>query len=110
MKPKLKPPGTERLKLKCDTLLSTSAVKFNLRRYTEDAPAPKRRLTGGASYMSSGNGVDDRDRQSYQPTTDGDGDVNMGGGGGRGGGGWGGGYAPAEATPRPTVGRCRLTL
>jgi len=35
MKPKLKPPGTKRLKLKCDILLSTSAFKFNLRRYTK---------------------------------------------------------------------------
>ena len=35
MKPKLKPPGTKRLRLKCDILLSTSAFKFNLRRYTE---------------------------------------------------------------------------
>jgi len=34
LKPKLKPPGTRRLKLKCDTLLSTSAFKFYLRRYT----------------------------------------------------------------------------
>ena len=34
MKPKLKPPGTKRLKLKCDILLSTSAFNFNLRRYT----------------------------------------------------------------------------
>jgi hypothetical protein len=34
MKPKLKAPGTERLKLKCDILLSTSAFKFLLRRYT----------------------------------------------------------------------------
>ena len=34
MKPKLKPPGTNRLKLKCDILLSTSAFKVNLRRYT----------------------------------------------------------------------------
>jgi hypothetical protein len=34
MKPELKPPGTKRLKLKCDILLSTSAFKFNLRRYT----------------------------------------------------------------------------
>ena len=33
MKPKLKPPGNKRLKLKCDLLLSTSAFKFNLRRY-----------------------------------------------------------------------------
>ena len=34
MKPKLKPPGTTRLKLKCDELLPNSAFKFNLRRYT----------------------------------------------------------------------------
>jgi len=33
VKPKLKPPGRERLKLKCDVLLSTFAFKFNLRRY-----------------------------------------------------------------------------
>ena len=33
IKPKLKPPGSERLKLECDTLLSTFAFKFNLRRY-----------------------------------------------------------------------------
>jgi hypothetical protein len=31
---KLKPPGTKRLKLNSDTLLSASAFKFNLRRYT----------------------------------------------------------------------------
>ena len=35
IKPKLKPPGTKRLKPKRDMLLSTSAVKFNLRRYVE---------------------------------------------------------------------------
>jgi len=34
IKPKLEPPGTKRLKLKCDILLSTSAFKFNLRRYS----------------------------------------------------------------------------
>jgi len=33
MKPKLKPPRCMRLKLKCDILLSTSAFKFNWRRY-----------------------------------------------------------------------------
>ena len=33
MKPKLKPPGTKRLKLKCDVLLSNFAFKFNLRHY-----------------------------------------------------------------------------
>ena len=38
IKPKWKAPGTgtKRLKLNCDTLLSTSAFKFNLRRYTTD--------------------------------------------------------------------------
>ena len=36
MKPKLKPPGTKRLKLKCDILLSTSAFRFNLRCYIMD--------------------------------------------------------------------------
>ena len=35
MKPKLKPPGTQRLTLKCDILLSNCAFKFNLRRYTK---------------------------------------------------------------------------
>jgi glyoxylase-like metal-dependent hydrolase (beta-lactamase superfamily II) len=33
MRPKLKPRESERLKLKCDVLLSTSAFKFYLRRY-----------------------------------------------------------------------------
>ena len=35
VKPTLKPPGTKRLKLNCDVLLSTSAFKLNLRRYAE---------------------------------------------------------------------------
>jgi hypothetical protein len=34
IKPKLKPPGTKRLKLNCDEPLSSFAFKFNLRRYT----------------------------------------------------------------------------
>ena len=34
MKPELKPPGTKRLKLKCDILHSTFAFTFNLRRFT----------------------------------------------------------------------------
>ena len=33
IKPTLKPPGTKRLKLKCDEPLSNVAFKFNLRRY-----------------------------------------------------------------------------
>jgi hypothetical protein len=33
IKPTLKPPGTKRLKLKYHKLLSSSAFKFNLRRY-----------------------------------------------------------------------------
>ena len=35
IKPMLKAPGTERLKLEYDELLSTFAFKFNLRRYTK---------------------------------------------------------------------------
>ena len=35
VKPKLKPPGTKHLIQNCDILLSTSAFKFNLRRYNE---------------------------------------------------------------------------
>jgi hypothetical protein len=34
IKPKLKPPGSKRLKQNGDVLLSTSAFKFNLRRHT----------------------------------------------------------------------------
>jgi cohesin complex subunit SA-1/2 len=40
MKPKLNPPGTKRLKVKCDILLSTSAFKFKLRRYIEAVAGP----------------------------------------------------------------------
>jgi len=40
--PKLKPPGTQHLKLNCDILLSTSAFKFNSRRYTWDRARPLR--------------------------------------------------------------------
>ena len=38
MKPIFKPPETKRLKVKYDVLLSTSAFKFNLRRYTTARP------------------------------------------------------------------------
>ena len=34
IKSKLKTPGTKRLKPNCDILLSTSAFKFNMRRYS----------------------------------------------------------------------------
>ena len=36
IKPKLKPPGTKRLKLNRDILQSTSGFEFNLRRYNVD--------------------------------------------------------------------------
>ena len=53
MKPKLKPPGTKRLKLKCDILLSTSALKFNLRRHSKVKPwgcKDDRQLQQGVHY------------------------------------------------------------
>ena len=43
MNPMLKSPGTKHLKLNCDRPLSTSAFKFDLRRYIEameDVPRP----------------------------------------------------------------------
>jgi hypothetical protein len=40
IKPTLKPSGIKRLKLMCDEPISTSAFKFNLRRYTPCSPAP----------------------------------------------------------------------
>ena len=46
-KPKLKPPGTERSKLNCDVLLSTSAFKINLRRYTTGGQAMGGQAMGG---------------------------------------------------------------
>ena len=38
VKPKLKPPGTKCLTLKCDILLSSFTFKLNLRRYTKSVP------------------------------------------------------------------------
>ena len=46
IKPALKAPGSERLKLKCDELLSNFAFKLNLRRYIMDE----------AMYFSAGHG------------------------------------------------------
>jgi len=50
MKPKLKPPGAKRLKLKCDVLLSTSAFKCNLRRY--NVVGVNHAATGNAHYSN----------------------------------------------------------
>jgi hypothetical protein len=41
MKPKLKPPGTKRLKLEYDGLLSNLGFKFNLRRYNLEQQCAK---------------------------------------------------------------------
>jgi hypothetical protein len=37
MQPRMRPPGTKRLKLNCELLFITSAFKFNLRRYSVEA-------------------------------------------------------------------------
>ena len=39
IKPTLKAPGTQRLKLKCDDLLLKFAFKINLRRYSKELGA-----------------------------------------------------------------------
>jgi hypothetical protein len=56
IKPKLKPPGTKLLKLKCDILLSTSAFKSNLRRYI---------VVGAVLQRTDGEGVDGRQAGAY---------------------------------------------
>jgi hypothetical protein len=60
MNPTFKPPGTKRLKLKCDILVSTFRFKFNLRHYNPEdivkamydsnhtAPSYAERLAAGA--------------------------------------------------------------
>jgi hypothetical protein len=59
MNPKLKPPGTKRLKLKCDILLSTSGFKLNLRRYKEVdvAVAASASVVGGSVGGAGGAGA-----------------------------------------------------
>jgi hypothetical protein len=57
IKPKLKPPGTKHLKLRCDTLLSTSAFKFNSRRYNMAGPAADRLRVAGHQRAAGGSGI-----------------------------------------------------
>ena len=52
MKPKLKPPGTNHLKLMCDMLLSTSAFKLNVRRYSWAARASRARAARARATTS----------------------------------------------------------
>ena len=60
VKPNLKPPGTKRLKLNCDELRSTSAFKFNMRRFmmkddAEDAaPSYSAAMTPFAALVGRG--------------------------------------------------------
>jgi len=58
MKPTLKAPGTKRLKLKCDKLLSNFVFNFNLRRHRTGGGAgpigeAATRLAGGGLHSSS---------------------------------------------------------
>jgi hypothetical protein len=50
MKPKLKPPGTKRSKLKCDMLLSTSAFNFNLHHYSQGRTPDSLRRKSATSW------------------------------------------------------------
>ena len=51
VQPKLKTPGTQRLKLNRDVLLSTSAFKFNLRRYSEGTRMKGKRFSVGSGSL-----------------------------------------------------------
>ena len=46
MKPELRPPGSKRLKLYLDILLSTSAFKLNLRRFNKEEQKEKTAVRG----------------------------------------------------------------
>ena len=50
IKPKLKPPGIKRLKLKSDEPLSVFGFKFNLRRYTKEY------VIGNLQFIADGGG------------------------------------------------------
>ena len=53
IKPTLKVPGSERLKLNCDDLHSNFAFKFNLRRYTKrPPPLPPPNMAGLLQFES----------------------------------------------------------
>jgi hypothetical protein len=135
MKPKLKPPGTKRLKLTCDILLSTSAFKFNLRRYNavgydlQDAYAQcsdfdaAAGVGNGGGDSSSGDGRGGGDGGSGAGGGGKDSGIGSGEGGGVGGGdsggvgGGGGGGGSGDGGERlltgatltlRKVGRCRL--
>ena len=89
MKPKLKVPESERLKPKCDVLLSTPAFKFDLRRYNEACA----RLALCCYGVGDG-GEHSRPPMPHDFPRAGDARLardTIGGGGGGGGGGEGGG-------------------
>jgi len=56
IKPMLKAPGTKRLKLKIDELLSSFAFNLNLRRYTMDALSNPRTLAHLVAVITDGAG------------------------------------------------------
>ena len=65
VKPPLKAPGTKRLNQKDDKLLSNSAYKSNLRRYTVD-------ISGWTFVDSSGTGKKDKKKKAKAQATDDD--------------------------------------
>jgi hypothetical protein len=81
LKPKLKPPGAKRLKLKCDILLSSSSSKFNVRRYTMEG--------GFTGTMRGSSSMIALEISSGGP-------VAAGAGAGGGGGGVGGGFGDGD--------------
>jgi hypothetical protein len=52
MKPKFKLPGTKLLNVKCDILVSTSAFKFNLRRFIKGVSWGKREAKWKAVFKA----------------------------------------------------------
>ena len=59
IKPALKPPGSKRLKLECDILLSNFASKFSLRRYSKGKGKGAAGAGGGGAGADAGAGAGD---------------------------------------------------
>jgi len=113
IKTTLKPTGTQRLKLKCHVLLSTSAFTSSLRRYTKDTPQPAlpAALVDAAALSAAAAAAADADEapddasdtgSQHNYVSGGGGGVGGVGGGGAGGGGGGG------VKKKRKVGWCRL--
>ena len=91
IKPTLKAPGTKRLKVKYDGLLSSFSFKFHLRRYTEGADKAEVNAWYGAEDTATDTDTDTQTPRATDTPEDKEEDM-------------------VKYTAEAKVGRCRLTL